>query len=234
MFYIKIADLKIRIRNKFEYAYRLCKDYVIEEPSGVDLDVSVSDEEIQKEMNDAEIKVSPAYAEGICIYRNICKELPLRFDAYLLHSALIEYEGRGYAFAAKSGTGKSTHISLWKKVFGEKVRIINGDKPIIRCINGEFVAYGTPWCGKEGFSVNDSVPLRALCFIERDKENSISRMPAEDAVMRLFNQILIPNDIETVNKLFPLLDKTLATVPCYLLRCNMEDEAAIVSYNGMK
>ena len=234
MFCIRIADLNVRIRNKYNYVRRLCKEYIVEDCETVDLDVSVSEDEIAKEVACAEMPVSEAYAEGVCVYRNICKELPLKFDSYLLHSAVIEYEGRGYAFAAKSGTGKSTHIAIWQKAFGDKVRIINGDKPIIRYKDGQFIAYGTPWCGKEGFSVNDSVPLNALCFIERAEANSIDKMPAAEAVTRLFNQILIPNDMETVNKLFPLLDKTLTTVPCYLLKCNMDTEAAMVSYNGMK
>lgn len=233
MFYIKIADLKIRIRNRYNYVFDLCKNYIIDECDEVDIDVSVSEEQIEKEVTEAEIKVSRAYAEGVCIYRNICNELPLKFEAYLLHCALIEYEGKGYAFAAKSGTGKSTHISIWKKVFGDKVRIINGDKPILRYRGGEFIAYGTPWCGKEGFEENASVPLSAICFIERSESNSISKLPVNDAVMRVFHQILPPKDTNAVDALFPLLDATLRTVPCYLLKCNMDDEAALVAYNGM-
>ncbi len=234
MFYIEIADLKIKINNKYDYVHKLCRDYIMNNCDMPELEVEVSDIEIEKERQDASNNVSPAYAEAVCIYRNICKVLPTQFDAYLLHSALIEYEGIGYAFAAKSGTGKSTHISIWKKVFGDDVNIVNGDKPILRYKNNEFVGYGTPWCGKEGFSKNTSVPLKALCFIERSEKNSIERILPADAVTLLFNQILIPDDIETVNKLFSLLEKTLNIVPCYLLKCNMNDDAAVVAYNGMR
>ncbi|MBO5415700.1 MAG: hypothetical protein J6A83_03645 [Clostridia bacterium] len=233
MLYIKIADLKIQIDNKYNYVRGLCRDYIIDECEDFDLSISVSEKEIDDEIAVAEVAVSRGYAEGVCIYRNICYQLPTKFNSYLLHSALIEYEGKGYAFAAKSGTGKSTHISIWQKVFGDGVRIINGDKPIVRYIDGDFIAYGTPWCGKEGFAVNDSVPLRALCFIERSPTNSIERIPAADAVLRVFHQILTPRDAATVDALFPLLDETLKKVPCYLLKCNMDDEAAIVAYNGM-
>ena len=38
-------------------------------------------------------------------------------------------------FTAQSGTGKSTHIKLWKKHFGKDVDIVNGDKPIVRVFN---------------------------------------------------------------------------------------------------
>ena len=234
MFFIKIAELKILIHNNYDYVYKLCRDYLIDAPDSFDMEVSATEEQIDKEIQDTEIVVSRGYCEGVCIYRNLCRELPKRFNAYLLHSALIEYEGRGYAFAAKSGTGKSTHISLWKKAFGEKVRIINGDKPIIRYMNGEFIAFGTPWCGKEGLAVNDSVPLNAICFLERSEENSISKISAADAVTKIMYQILTPQDMETLDSLFPLLDKTLSCVPCYTLKCNMDIKAAEVAYNGMK
>ena len=233
MLYIKIADLKIKIENKYDYVRWLCKDYVIDECEDYDLCVSVSESMIDNEISMAEGEVSRGYAEGVCIYREICYQLPTKFNSYLLHSALIEYEGKGYAFTAKSGTGKSTHIALWQKAFGDKVRIVNGDKPIVRYKDGEFIAYGTPWCGKEGFAINGSVPLKALCFIERSATNSIEPMSASDAVLRVFHQVLTPKDTETLDALFPLLDLTLKQVPCYLLKCNMDVEAAVVAYNGM-
>ena len=234
MFYIKIADLKVQIDNKYKYVYNLCRDYMIDECEP-DITVSATPEQIELEkVASCDIKASDAYAEGVCIYRNICKQLPQKFGAYLFHSALIEYEGRGYAFSAKSGTGKSTHIALWQKEFGESVRIINGDKPILKCVGEDVIAYGTPWCGKENFSTNASVPLRAICFMERDANNSITRISAGDAISRIFHQILTPRDMETLDSLFPLLDHTLRTIPCYLLKCNMDPEAAHVAYNGMK
>ena len=95
------------------------------------------------------------------------------FDAFLLHAAVIEVDGLAYAFAAPSGTGKTTHIALWKKFFGDRANIINGDKPIIRFENGTPYIYGTPWCGKEGYNINTKAPLAALCFIERSPENTI-------------------------------------------------------------
>ena len=146
MFFIRIAELNVMIKNRYGYVERLCKNYMIDGCSEEDADIIAfaTDEQIDAELEIAETKASRAYAEGICIYRNLCRELPKKFDAYLFHSALIEYEGRGYAFAAQSGTGKSTHIAIWQKVFGDRVRIINGDKPIFRYKDGRFIAYGTP------------------------------------------------------------------------------------------
>lgn len=233
MFYIRIADLNVRIDNKYEYVFRLCRDYIIEDVENVDIICQVSEEDIDKELSIAEGEHSRGYCESICIYRYICRLLPLKYNAYLFHSAVIEYKGQGYAFSAKSGTGKSTHISLWRKHFGEDVHIVNGDKPIFRFIDGKLYAYGTPWCGKEGWQNNAKVKLGSLCFIERSHENRIRRIPADKALMLMFHQILTPSDIETVDTLFPLLDKTLRDIPCYLLGCNISEEAAEVAYKGM-
>ena len=234
MLYIRIADLNICIDNKYDYLEKLCRDYTVEKTENPDMTVSVTDEQIAHEVSIAETQVSAGYAEGVCVYREICKRLPVEFGAYLFHSAVIEYKGDGFAFAAKSGTGKSTHISLWRKKFGSEVHVVNGDKPIMRFVDDKLYAYGTPWCGKEGWQNNTSVPLKALCFVERSENNRIRRIGADEAVMLMFHQILTPSDLETVDALFPLLDRTLREVPCYVLGCNISEEAAEVAYNGMK
>ncbi len=234
MFFIRIADITVAIDNKFEYVRRLCEDYVVSPSDEPDMTVSVSKEEITAEIEISEFPVSPAYAEGVCVYRHICKPLPELFGAYLMHCAVIEYEGEGYAFAAASGTGKSTHISLWQKRFGDGVHIVNGDKPIMRFVDGRLRAYGTPWCGKEGFNENRSVPIKAICFVERAKENSIRKITPSDALTRIFHQILTPETVECLDSFLPLLDRTLTEVPCYVLGCNISEEAAEVAYNGMK
>ena len=233
MFYIRIAEIDICIKNKYEYVQKLCRDYTVSETNAPDLCVEVTLEQIKKELSIAQTEVTEGYAEGVCIYREICRQLPLKFNAYLLHSAVIEYEGNGYAFAAKSGTGKSTHISLWRQRFGKDVHVINGDKPIMRFIDGKLYAYGTPWCGKEGWQTNTKVAVKSLCFLERSKVNSIRKIGADEAVMLIFHQILTPDDIETVDALFPLLDKTLREIPCYVLGCDISEKAAEIAYNGM-
>lgn len=234
MFSIRIAELNIGIDNKYDYAERFCRGYIIESTEQKDFTVSVTESEIDAEIAASEVNASRGYAETICIYRAICDKVLREYDGLLFHSAVIEYEGRGYAFSAKSGTGKSTHIALWRKAFGESVGVVNGDKPLIRRKNGQFVAYGTPWCGKEGYGRNASVPLAAVCFLERGADNAISPMPAEDAVSRVFSQILFPSDLDGFDKTASFLDGMLKKVPCYRLSCNMNVDAAIVAYNGMK
>ena len=81
-----------------------------------------------------------------------------QFDRMLLHAAILQYEGRAYAFLGRSGTGKSTHTGLWLKYL-DGSKIVNGDKPILSIGEKDVIAYGTPWMGKEGRGENTQAPL---------------------------------------------------------------------------
>lgn len=235
MFFIGIADLVIGIDNKYEYVKRLCSDYIVNSENA-ELVVSVSEQDIALELSSSDIleqRSSAAYAEAVCVYRGICRRLP-QYGAFLFHSSVVECDGVSYAFSAVSGTGKSTHTSLWLKHFGDRARIINGDKPIFRFADGRLRVYGTPWCGKEGYNTNAESPLHALCFIERGSVNEIHRIDTSEAIGRMFSQILLPEDEEAADLLFPLLEKLLTVTPAYLLKCNISDEAVTVAYNAMK
>jgi hypothetical protein len=234
MFYIKMAGLHIQINNKYKYLEELCRDYIVKCVSP-DLSVSVTDEQIKAEQADSlstGVVASAPYAESICMYREICNLMP-KYGAFLFHASVVECDGRSYAFAAASGTGKSTHTNLWLEHFGDRARIINGDKPIMRFEDGQLRAYGTPWCGKEGHNINDSSPLTALCFLERGKTNTIRKLGNDESVLRLFPQVLLPTEESAIDMLFPLIEKMIDTVPCYCLACTISDEAVTVAYNAM-
>ena len=233
MFTIRIADLTIEIHNQYAYVEDLCRDYLVANVDTPDMRIVPTGADIAYEHSLSDVTISQAYAEGICVYRLICRQLPANFQSFLLHGAVIEYEGRGYIFTAKSGTGKSTHVALWQKQFGKDVHVVNGDKPILRFAEDSLYAYGTPWCGKEGYQTNMSVPVAGICFLERAPHNEIHRISAEDALTRIFHQILTPSDLATFDALVPLLDRTLTQIPCYLLKCNISEEAAVVAYTGM-
>ncbi len=230
MFTIKIAGVNVGIDNRYEGTRRLCRDYLSDETP--DFTVSASDSEIESEVAVSLTPATPAYAESICLYRNICRRMP-DYNAFLLHSAVVGYEGRAYAFSAPSGTGKSTHAHIWTERFAG-ARIINGDKPIIRFNEGGAFVYGTPWCGKEKQNINTSLPLAAICFIERGERNVIRPAENHEVTARLFNQILIPREPGEIAKLMPLIDRCVRVVPCFVLKCNISAEAAEVAYGAMK
>ena len=229
---IRMAELNIDIQNRYPYTERHCREFAAEFDKA-DITVAVSEADIDREIRAAEHPCSRGYAESICVYREIALQLPF-FDAFVLHASVVECDGRAYAFAAPSGTGKSTHTALWLKVFGERARVINGDKPVLRFIDGRLYACGTPWRGKESWGCDARAPLAGLCFLERAAENRIVPLDDGEAVHRLFNQVLIPPEPTAATRFLDLLDRMIVTTPVYLLGCNMLPAAAEVAFAGMQ
>lgn len=227
MIVIKIADIPIGIDNKFSYITRLAKDYLTDEAPL--FTVSVSDAEREKERS-LDVGISDdGYLEGIVAYRKIAEELP-KYDAFVFHGAVLNVEGQAYAFTAKSGVGKTTHTRLWLSEFGEKAHYLNGDKPVIRFIDGVPYAFGTPWRGKEGYGTNESAPLLAIALLERGELNSARTINSADAVLKLMGQIYLPKDPTAALLTMRLADRITKTVKFVELKCNMEPEAAHVAY----
>lgn len=112
--------------------------------------------------------------------------------------------------------------------------MVNDDKPLIGISNNEAIAYGTPWDGKHRLSNNIAVPLKAVCILERAERNSIKRISFDEAYPMLMQQIYRPLNRDAMIKTLKLIDQLALSVTLWRLGCNMEPEAARVSYEAMK
>lgn len=171
------------------------------------------------------------------LYRLAVEELP-KHGSYIVHAAVIEYDGLAYAFMAPSGTGKSTHIKLWMDAFGPDATVINGDKPILRLDKtpkGEqqITACGSPWAGKEGWQTNTSAPLAGLCFLTRGTTDACHRISPTEAFDSAVRQIYMPSDPVSAIKTLDFVDVLLQTVPLYRLSCTMNKTAVKASFEAM-
>ncbi len=234
MAFYKIADRIFDIKTKYGYTDTLCADYRVEDRLP-NYEIEATNEEIMAECEGDSANFAPPYLEALAVYRKIGECLSTE-DCFLFHAAVIEYCGKAYAFTAKSGTGKSTHIGLWEKAFGDKVRIINGDKPLIRRKKigdkNEFIVYGTPWCGKEKKNINTSSTLAGICMLERSKENFA--LPAGDeAVPFILQQMLFKQDPEYIGALLSFTDALISSVPVYRLGVNMDISAAYTARDAI-
>ena len=81
------------------------------------------------EAESSPIKISGTTSEELL--RDLSNQMADR-NVFLIHGSSLALDGRGYLFTAPSGTGKSTHSRLWKEVFGNRVIMINDDKPFLR------------------------------------------------------------------------------------------------------
>lgn len=229
MINVLLSDLKITIDHKFDFMTDFLKKYVADFDTA---DIYASADEVSVLKEKAAVPSAPVeVCESLCIYRNIAEQLP-DFDRFVFHGAAIEYGGEAYLFTAPSGTGKTTHINLWRKNLGNKVNIINGDKPIIN-IGQKATVYGTPWAGKEGLHNNISAPLKAVCIIKQAKTNRIVRLTVKEAVDYLMRQVYLPQDATALSKTLYLLGSMLEKTFVYLLECDVSDQAFQTSFNEM-
>lgn len=227
---VRLAELLIAIESRFPSIEKYCEKYLASgEP---ELSVSVTDEKIAAEKALSEEEFSDEYIERICIYREIAERLP-SLSRFVFHGAAVSYKGSAYIFTAPSGTGKSTHIKLWRQHIGGEVDIINGDKPILKAEENGVTVYSSPWAGKERWNKNVSAPLYAICVIKRGTQNRIKKLPSGTAIAHLIKQIYLPKTREAKLQTLTLLDLVLKNVPVYLLQCDMSYEAVKTSFEAM-
>ena len=93
----------------------------------------------------------------------------------LFHSSVVSYQGKAYMFLGHSGTGKSTHSSLWLKYI-EGTELVNDDNPVVRIVDGEARVYGSPWSGKTPCYRNVVYPIGGIVKLDQAPYNEIKRL----------------------------------------------------------
>lgn len=152
-------------------------------------------------------------------------------DVVLIHASLVRHHGYGYAFIAKSGTGKSTQVSSWLR-FIPDCDLMNDDNPIIRILDdGKPYIYGSPWSGKTPCYRNVKAPLGALTRIDRATVNSCERVsPIEAFASVLPSCSSMKWDVPTYHKVCDTVTRIIETTPIYTLHCLPDREAAEVCH----
>ena len=170
--------------------------------------------------------------EKMALHRLLAEGLT-EYGVLLVHGSALALDGAGCIFTAPSGTGKSTHAALWRRVFGERVLMLNDDKPLLRVGAEGVTVYGSPWDGKHHLSRNASAPLRAVARIVRAAENKVEPLPKDRAFQVLMTQAYASRDPAVMARILRLEQQILDQVPFFDLRCNMEPEAARVACAAM-
>ena len=228
----KIADVVFCAKTTYPYTENLCKDYIYggsEEPK---FSAHITEDDILKEK--AQSKDIPIdILESLALYRKLCEYLVEYADGMVFHASALMVDNKAYFFTAPSGTGKSTHAWGWRTVFGDAVKMINDDKPIIRKIDGKFYAYGNPWNGKHNLGDNIRAEVKAICKIGRGEVNTIEKISAKDMIATILNQTLRFADEDKMDKVLNLISGLLESADLFSLKCNMTREAVFTSYNAM-
>lgn len=226
----KIAELFVEMEPTYEPLVSRSRAYAVPRADHTDANIILTEETYQRYRSaypEASDSLIEYMVTGSQFYRSL-----IHHDGFLLHSSAVILNGKAYLFSAPSGTGKSTHTSIWLREF-PGAEILNDDKPAIRILEDGIYVYGTPWSGKTDQNLNRKVPLQGIAFLERGEANSIKPLDSMKTLENLLNQTVRPGEKESAAKLFSLLDQIIRRVPIYQLTCNMEAEAAHVSYEAM-
>lgn len=239
-FKIELAGIVVEIRANYPQTADLCSRYRTDKTADFCIEVKEQDVLREQERSDVEHlrcgnppeKYPVDYLETLAVYRAIAERIPF-FETVLIHGSALAMDDEGYLFVASSGGGKSTHTALWRRVFGGRVAMINDDKPLISCKAGVRV-FGTPWMGKHGLGCPMSAELKGICFLHQSTENQISPLAKQDGYPLLLQHIYRPASAEAMKNTMHLAEEIAQNVPMFAMGCNLEPEAAIVAWNGMK
>ncbi len=228
-----IAGLNVEMSLRYAKTIERAQKYLIIEAVKPDICVKATDEQLDAAIKKFKTDKYTDEYEYVIVGNEFHHQL-LKFGGMMFHSSCVSVDGKAYLFSAKSGTGKSTHTKLWLKLLGDRAVILNDDKPALRYIDGAVYAYGTPFSGKDPININARAKVGGICFIERAKENSISRLSVAEAIPLILEQTPIRLTNSEMDTLLSIMDKLLSATPVYKLRCNMDISAAELSYNTMK
>lgn len=224
-----IAGLRVRM-DTFGRAAEQAEDYLTQTAGEPDIVIFSDAEGFRQQHPHLSLEDCEYLTSGGSFYRQLVK-----FNGMMLHSSAVVMDGYAYLFSAPCGTGKSTHTSLWRKTFGEdRVLMLNDDKPALRLEDGRWYAYGTPWSGKTAQNINMRVPLGGICVLTRGQTNEIAPFGGTMAALALMEQTARPWMTEERGLLLELMDKLLAMVPVWKLKCTPTEEAARVSHQAMQ
>lgn len=229
----RIAEMNIAVKAKYEETYRYMADFQTDSEQ-YELYIEPTEEMIRYEAELGEeihgYAGSLYICEAVAILRVICDYI-IDKGGFFLHCSCLKYKGEAIIFTAPSGTGKSTHASLWREHFGEEVEMINDDKPLVREKDGRFIIYGTPWNGKHGIGSNISAPVRVVVFLSQAPQNLAAPIEPIEAMTLILQQTVLPSDKAQLSKLLDMLGRLVETVPMYRLGCTISDEAVTTIFN---
>lgn len=155
---------------------------------------------------------------------NIVK-LFAKFDTLILHSSFISYKDKGILFTGPSGIGKSTQADLWAKY--QKSNIVNGDRSLLKKVDGRWFGYGFPYSGSSIHCLNQSYEIKLIVALEKGNKNEITRLKGIDKLKYVYSQIAINKwDKELNIKIINLVDQLLNDVEVIRLSC-LPNEGAV-------
>ncbi len=153
------------------------------------------------------------------------ESLLLQGEGLILHSVCYQYQNSAIVFSAPSGTGKTTHASLWKTYVGGK--IVNGDRTLLQRQEGKWYACGFPIHGSASECENESMPLNTIVILRQARVNNVIELSMAQKVKYLYSESSVNSWNEAaVNQALELIVDLARSVRIVMLECTKEPAAA--------
>ena len=110
---------------------------------------------------------------------------------------------------------------------------MNDDKPVVKLLDDQAIACGTPFDGGSGIALNESYPLKAVIFIERGEDNSVRIPETKEIIQKLYFQTAHFVGAKTAEKMLVNIEKLLQLADFYILTCNMDISAAYIAFENI-
>lgn len=229
---VKIAGLIVELDPKYEETKKLAAPFLYDGDREADIILKIDGEYFKDLCSRAAEGISKGELENFAFSTQFNRRA-IRFQTMLVHSSAIVCDGKAYLFSADSGVGKSFHTRLWLKAFGDRVHILNDDKPVVRLSGDEPVVCGTPFDGGSGIALNESFPLGAIVFIERGDRNSVRVPETKEIIQRLYFQTVRMVSAATADKMLDNFTLLISMTKFYVLTCNTDISAAYTAYDAI-
>jgi hypothetical protein len=143
-----------------------------------------------------------------------------KFLSIPIHSSAIAYNEKIYLFLGESGTGKSTHTSLWRRYI-PGASLLNDDSPIVTSYGDKMYVSGSPWSGKTPCYVNQTYQLGAVIRLSQAPYNRATKLDGISSMAALLPSTppAFQMDPKLQKSIYSFIDKIIRTTPVYSLEC---------------
>lgn len=227
-FKIKIANIVVEVNAFNESTMKYCKDFLCDENS--DYVITMTREDLENETHIQEDGKVYASEEISALYRKIAN-LFIERNIVVMHGSSFKVNDYAFIVTARSGVGKSTHVTLLRELLGNEFSYINDDKPLLEVNDDNCMLYSSPWNGKERRGNNTYAPLKAIIFLNRGTSNTYRKIENNsDIYFRLMTQVYLPLDKSKREKALKIIDILLKRISFYEINVNTDISSAVMTY----
>ena len=201
---------------------------------GADAPVSMDDLDFQYFHNAWNIPEEP-YSEYALLAYKVCNHL-LKSGACIFHGAAFKWHEKAFIFTAPSGTGKSTQLNNWFKLYQDEIQIMNGDKPLLKIDNNRCLVMPSPWKGKEKMGIDSlSAELGGIIILRQGNINELQKLQPYESVPQLLQRILFSvENRDQVILASKILETVITTVPVWKLINTGDMNSSILTHDEIK